>query len=117
MWTYNHPQLLADVLAAIFAITAIVDMAGTLNIYARSRRWRYLRHFYRVMCVLQLFTALLLAVSQLRIWGIIFAGFITSFRIAILRNHRQRSLAGASTRSAPTPIPPFPPAYKASSSA
>jgi hypothetical protein len=117
VWTNNHPHLLADILAAIFAITVIVDMAGSLNIYARSRQWRYLRHFYRVMCVLQLFTALLLAVPQLRIWGIIFAGFITSFRIAILRNYRQRGWTAAPTRSAPVATPPFRPAREASSSA
>jgi hypothetical protein len=89
MWIGNLPSLLPDGLAAIFTIVAIIDMVGSFNIRARSRQWRKLRHFYRVMCVLQLFTALFFAVPQLQIWGVILAAFITSFRIVILRNHRQ----------------------------
>jgi hypothetical protein len=106
MWINNLPHFLVDVLAVIFVITATIDMAGSLYIRARVRQWRYLRHFHRVMCVLQLFTALFLAVPQLRIWGIILAGLITSFRIVILRSHRQWSWAAAPTHSAPILLPP-----------
>jgi hypothetical protein len=112
MWINSLPHFFADVLAVIFAITATIDMAGSLYIRARVRQWRYLRHFYRVMCVLQLFTALFLAVPQLRIWGIFLAGFVTSFRIVILRNHRQWSWAGAPAPSTPILLPPSRPAPK-----
>jgi hypothetical protein len=106
MWINNLPHFLADGLAAIFVITAAIDVAGSLYIRMRARQWRYLRHFYRVMGVLQLFTALFLAMPQLRIWGIILAGFIMSFRIVILRNHRQWNWAAAPTHSAPILLPP-----------
>src|ERR1700733_741415 len=108
MWISNLPRLLPDGLAAIFAIVAIIDMARSLNIRAQTRQWRKLHHFYRVMCVLQLFTALFFAVPQLRIWGIILAGFITSFKIVILRNHRQWNWAVAPTHSGPILLPPSP---------
>jgi hypothetical protein len=106
MWINSFPRYFADVLAVIFAITATIDMAGFFYIRARARQWRYLRQFYQVMCVLQLFTALFLAVPQLRIWGIILAGLVTSFRTVILRYHRQWNWAAASTRSAPILLPP-----------
>jgi hypothetical protein len=89
VWISSLPRILADGLASIFVIVATIDMTRSLNIRTRSHQWRKPRHFYRVMCVLQLFTALFFAVPQLQIWGVILAAFITSFRIVILRDHRQ----------------------------
>ena len=95
MWTHSFPHLLADGLAAIFAIAAIIDLAGSRYIRARFRQWRYPRQFYRVMGVLQLITAGFLAIPQLRIWGIALAGLLTFFWIVTLLNHRQWSWAAA----------------------
>ena len=89
------PHILAGVLTAIFAISGIIDVVGSGYLRARFRQWAYPRRFYRVMGVLQLITALFLAVPQLRIWGIILAGLITFFWVVILLNHRQWSLAVA----------------------
>jgi hypothetical protein len=89
MWTDNAPHLLVDVLAAIFATAGMIDMAGSLDIRGRLRPWRYPRQLYRVMGVLQLFTAVFLVVPQLRIWGIILSGFMTTFWIVIFLNRRQ----------------------------
>jgi hypothetical protein len=75
MWTLSH--FLAGILAAIFATAAIFDLSGTIR--ARFRQWPYPRQFYRVMGLLQLLTALFLAVPQLRIWGIVLAGLISFF--------------------------------------
>jgi hypothetical protein len=91
----NFPLLTADILAAIFAVTAVIDLAGSRYIRARFRQWRYPRQFYRVMGVLQLFAALYLVVPQLRVWGIILAGFIAFFWIVIFLNHRQWNWAAA----------------------
>jgi hypothetical protein len=95
MWTNSLPHFLAGALAVTFAVAAVIDMAGSRYVRARFRRWRYPRQFYRVMGVLQLFTALFLAVPQLRIWGIILAGLITFFWVVTLLNHRQWSWAMA----------------------
>jgi hypothetical protein len=95
MGTNSLPHLLAGALAVIFAITAIIDLAGSRYIRARFRQWRYPRRFYRVMGVLQLFTSLFLAMPQLRIWGIILAGLVTFFWVVTLLNHRQWSWAAA----------------------
>ncbi len=95
MWTNSLPHFLVGALAAIFAIAAIIDMAGSRYVRARFRQWRYPRQFYRAMGVLQFFAAFFLAVPQLRIWGIVLAGFITFFWVVNLLNHRQWSWAVA----------------------
>src|ERR1700689_3702406 len=95
MWTSVLPHILANGLAAIFAITAIIDLAGSRYIRARFRQWRYPRQFYRVMGVLQLFTSLFLAMPQLRIWGIFLAGLVTFFWVVTFLNHRHWSWAAA----------------------
>jgi len=95
MWTHSLPHLFAAALTAIFAAAAVMDLTGTRYVRARLRQWRYPRQFYRVLGVLQLFAALFLAVPQLRIWGIILAGFITFFSVVTLLNHRQWSWAMA----------------------
>jgi membrane protein HdeD len=95
MWTNGVPHLLAHVLAVIFAIAGIIDIAGHHNLREWFRDWQYPSQFYRTMGVLQLFVALFLAVAQLRIWGIILAGFVLFFWIVTLLNHRQWSWAAA----------------------
>ena len=95
MWTGVLPHILANGLAAIFAIAAIIDLAGSRYVRARFRQWRYPRQFYRVMGVLQLFVALFLAVAQLRVWGIILAGFILFWGIVFLLHHGRWRWAAA----------------------
>ena len=63
MWTDSLPHLLANGLAAIFAIAAIMDLAGARYVRARFREWRYPRQFYRVMGVLQLIAAIFLVIA------------------------------------------------------
>jgi hypothetical protein len=89
MWAHAFPHLLSNVLAAIFAVSAMVDLAGFRFVRARFRQWRYPRQFYRVVGVLQLVTAVFLATPLLRVWGIILAGLITFFSVVTLLNHRQ----------------------------
>jgi DoxX-like family len=95
MWTNSLPHFLAGILALIFASAGIIDVAGFRYVRARFRQWQYPRQFYRVMGVLQLITALFLAMPQLRIWGIVLAGFITFFGVVTSLNHRQWSWAVA----------------------
>ena len=90
-----NARLVVDGLAAIFALSAIIDLAGGRRIRAQFRAWRRPRQFFRVMGVLQLITALFLAVPQLRIWGIVLAGLVTFFWVVTLLNHRQWSWAAA----------------------
>jgi hypothetical protein len=93
--TISLPHLLADLLAGIFAVAAITDLVAARYVRARFRRWRYPRRFYRVMGMLQLFTAFFLASPPSRIWGVILAGFITFLWVVILLNHRRWSWAAA----------------------
>ena len=93
MWANDLPHLLAGLLAAIFAIAGVIDVAGSGYVRARFRHREYPRQFYRVVGVLQLITALFLAVPQLRVWGIVMASFLTFYWVVILLNHRQWSWA------------------------
>jgi hypothetical protein len=95
MWTNSLPHLFANGLAAIYAITAIIDLTGYRYIRAWFRLWQHPRQFYRVMGVLQLITSIFLATPQLRIWGIPLAGLITFVWVVTLLNHRQWSWAAA----------------------
>ena len=95
MWTNSLPHLLAGVLAAFFAINAMIDLVGSRYVRARFRQWGHPRQFYRVTGVLRLVTSLFLAMPHLRIWGIILAGLITFFWVVTLLNHRQWSWAVA----------------------
>jgi hypothetical protein len=93
MWTTSLPHLFAYGLATVFAVNAMIDLAGFRYIRALFRQWRYPRQFYRVIGILQLFTALFLAVPHLRVWGVLLAGMLTFFWVVTLLNHRQWSWA------------------------
>jgi hypothetical protein len=95
MWTLNQLHLLAAALAVIFAGTAAIELTGSQYIRTHFRRWRHPRRFYRVMGVLQLLAALFLAMPQLRLLGIILAGFVVFLWTVTLLNHRQWSWAAA----------------------
>jgi hypothetical protein len=95
MWITSLPHLFIDALVGIFAIAAILCIAGSRYLSERFRDWQYPGQFYRVIGVLQLFAAFFLAVAQLRVWGIVLAGFISFFWIVSLLNHRQWSWAAA----------------------
>jgi hypothetical protein len=95
MWTHSLPHLLGNFLSAIFAIAAIIDMAGFLRIREWLRQSWHPRQSFRVMGVLELITSIFLAIAQLRIWGIPLAGLITFFWVVTFLNHRQWSRAAA----------------------
>ena len=95
MWTLHQLHLLAASLAAIFAITAAIELTGSHYIRTHFRRWRHPRRFYQVMGTLQIFAALFLAMPQLRLLGIILAGFVIFLWTVTLLNHRQWSWAVA----------------------
>ena len=95
MWTSGIPHLMVAVLVTIFAIAAMVDIGAARYLRERFRNWGYPRQFYQVFGVLQLFAALFLALVQLRVWGIMLAGFILFWGIVILLHHRRWSWAVA----------------------
>jgi len=95
MWTNNLPDVLADSLAAIFAVAAIIGMAATRHLHERFRRWRHPGQFYRMISELLLLTALFLALPEMRLWGIALAGFILFWGVVSLLNHRRWGFAVA----------------------
>ena len=95
MGTHDLPHLLAAALTAIFALTAVVELTGARYIRSHYRHWRHPRRFYRVTGALQLLAALFLAMPQLRISGILLAGFVLFLWVVTLLNHRQWRWAAA----------------------
>jgi len=95
MWTNSLPYFLTDILAAIFAIAAIVGIAAAHQLRERFRQLQHPRRLYRIMGELQLLTALFLSLPEMRVWGIVLAGFLLFWGIVALLNHRQWSCAVA----------------------
>jgi hypothetical protein len=93
MGTHDLPHILSLALIAIFAGTAAVELTSHRYIRTHFRCWRRPRRFYRVMGVLQLLAALFLSTPQLRVLGIILAGFVIFLWVVTLLNHRQWSWA------------------------
>jgi hypothetical protein len=78
-----------NVVSGIFAIAGIVNLSGSAHVRAAYRLWRYPPHFYRVIGVMELMTALFLMLPQTRIWGVAASGFVIFGSIVTLLNHRQ----------------------------
>ncbi len=95
MWTSSLSHFFVDILAGIFAVAAITGIAAARHHSEQFRQWRRPRQFYRIMGELQLFTALFLAVPQMRLLGIVLAGLTIFWVVVVLLNHRQWSWAAA----------------------
>ena len=86
-------DFVAYALVVLFALVGLANVSGNSMVRATYRLWRYPRRFHRVVGVLELTTALFLAVPQLRIWGVILGGFIAFFSVVALLNHRRYALS------------------------
>jgi hypothetical protein len=83
------PTLIAWTTAAIFAAGAFVHLAGFGFVQRAYERWNFRPKFYRITGVLELLTALFLAMPITRIWGVALGGFVTFAAIVVLLNNRQ----------------------------
>ena len=86
-------DLIAYSLVALFALAGLVSVTGNSAVRATYRLWHYPRRTHRVVGVLELLTALFLAVPQLRIWGVILGGLIVFFSVVALLNRRHYALS------------------------
>src|SRR5256885_9101352 len=69
-------NLIAELLAVLFGMAAIVNLAAPAFVLRIYRRWAFARGFYYVVGAAQGLTALFLAVPQTRIWGGILGAMI-----------------------------------------
>ena len=79
----------AIILATLFALAAMLNLAAPDALRRVYRRWDYPRGFYYVAGLAQALTALFLAVPETRIWGGILGAFVLFITTVSLLNHRQ----------------------------
>lgn len=75
--------------AAIFAISGLVQLAGPAFVRRAYERWDFPPKFYRVTAVIELATAAFLLSPLTREWGVTLAGLVTFVAVVTLLNHRQ----------------------------
>jgi hypothetical protein len=81
--------LVPEFAAAVFAVTGAVFLAGLKPLSDLLVQWGYGRHFNRVFGGFLVLAAIFLATPQLRLWGVVLAGFILSGTTVLLLARRQ----------------------------
>ena len=82
-------NLIADLLAALFALSAGVHLAAPGFVRRVYQRWAFARGFYYVVGAAQSLAALFLALHQTRIWGGILGAVILFVTVVSLLNRRK----------------------------
>jgi len=82
-------NLTADLLAALFALSAGVHLAAPGFVRRVYQRWAFARGFYYVVGAAQTLAALFLAVPQTRVWGGILGAMILFVTVVSLLNRRK----------------------------
>jgi uncharacterized membrane protein YphA (DoxX/SURF4 family) len=79
---------LAWTLSGVFAIGALVHLAGPQFVQRAYQRWNFPPKFYRVTGVVELLAAAFLASPVTRPWGVALAGMVTFVAVVVLLNNR-----------------------------
>jgi hypothetical protein len=82
-------NLMAQILAALFGLSAVLHLAAPGFVRRVYQRWAYARGFYYVVGAAQALTALFLALHQTRIWGGILGAMILFVTVVSLLNRRK----------------------------
>jgi hypothetical protein len=82
-------NLMAEILAGLFGLSAAVHLAAPGFVKRIYQRWAFARGFYYVVGAAQALTALFLAVHQTRIWGGILGAMILFVTVVSLLNRRK----------------------------
>jgi hypothetical protein len=89
MHSASYPVLMAWSVAAVFAISAVVNLAGPRALRETYARWGYPRAFHLITGVLEALVAFFLTAPQTRIWGVVVAAIVLFVAVVTLLNHRQ----------------------------
>ncbi len=84
----SFPFLIVWTIGTIFSVTGFVNIAGPRRLREAYARWEFPTRFYIVLGVIEITAAALLAIPELRSWGIALAAFITFGTVVTLFNHR-----------------------------
>ena len=82
-------NLIAELLAVLFGLAAILNLAAPAFVRRIYQRWAFARGFYYVVGAAQALAAVFLAVHQTRIWGGILGAMILFVIVVSLLNRRQ----------------------------
>ncbi|HEX4636480.1 MAG TPA: hypothetical protein VH189_09885 [Rhizomicrobium sp.] len=82
-------DLLAQLLAGLFGLAAVLNLAAPAFVRRAYQRWAFARGFYYVVGAAQALAALFLALHQTRIWGGILGAMILFATVVSLLNRRQ----------------------------
>jgi hypothetical protein len=82
-------NLMAELLAALFAAAAVVNLAAPGFVRSLIQAGTFARGFYYAVGAAQALTALFLALHQTRIWGGILGAVILFVTVVSLLNRRQ----------------------------
>jgi hypothetical protein len=79
----------AWLLAGMFAISAVIHLAGPRFIRDAYSRWNFPPKFYRVTGIVELLAAAFLANPITRIWGVTLAALTMFVAVVTLLNNKQ----------------------------
>ena len=80
---------IALAIAAMFAVSALVHLAGPRFIREAYERWNFPRKFYRVTGIVELLAAAFLANPITRLWGVTLAALTMFVAVVTLLNNKQ----------------------------
>jgi len=81
--------LIADGLASLFAIAALLHLAAPAFLRLTYQRWGYARSFLYAAGAVMAAASLFLALPPLRAWGSILGGMILFIAVTALLNHER----------------------------
>ncbi|MGH6877189.1 MAG: hypothetical protein ACREHV_07390 [Rhizomicrobium sp.] len=76
-------------IAAVFAVAGFVHIAGPRPLLGLLADWGFGRGFNLVAGAFAVMAAIFLAVPQLRLWGVVLAGFMLFGLTVVLLDHRK----------------------------
>jgi hypothetical protein len=82
-------ELIAWAIAGLFAVSALIHLAGPGFIKRAYQRWHFPPKFYRLAGLIELITAAFLSNPFTRIWGVTLAALTIFVAVVTLLNNRQ----------------------------
>jgi hypothetical protein len=82
-------NFIALTIAALFGASALLHLVGPAFVRRAYARWGFPTEFHRVAGVAELVTAVFLAESITRLWGVVLGGMVVSVTVITLLKNRQ----------------------------
>jgi hypothetical protein len=93
MLSTSFPVIAAWADAAILTLAGLINLSRLQAVRKVYANWDIPRPFYRTIGLLQLYAAMLLAMPEMRLWGIVLAAPILFGSVVTLLNHQRYAVA------------------------